>query len=276
MGRSEALGVLKDAMDYIKELQKAIEVYGTDGVGLYNNLDGCYNAYPSLKEFGDACNWITDSNDLEVNEYLYVLYKFLENKSNGLGVFQKIYQTLLEYGVKCHAAKMLPTGKYGFLEDTPIFRAMSFLNNLRRSLNLWNQLRKPFSEMDDAGEAKKSGTTINNTTNNYVTNNYDNRTVTNNYGVPTKEDPEKENGGGTSSYSKKLVELFNGHTDYIDKLFGLPDGEIASKIKKWSTMKHIDGNTVCQKVCGNRTKYAEALKEARLINCSVQVFSRKL
>ncbi len=278
MGKSEAIGVLKDAMGYIKDLQKTIEVYGTNGVDLYRNLDLCYNSYPSLKKFGDACNWITDSNDLKANEYLYVLYKFLENKSNGLGVFQKIYQTLLEYGVKCHAAKMLPTGKYAFLEDSPIFRAMFFLNNLRECLYRWEQLGKPFSEMDnDADEAKEVGTTINNTTNNYVTNNYDNRVVTNNYGVPFKEEPEKENGGCTSPYPKDLVELFNGHTDYIEKLVGLSDDEIASKINKWSsTTLQQDSKPICQKVYGNKRKYAEALKEGRFINCCVQVFARKL
>lgn len=269
--------MLKDAMDYIKELQKAIEVYGTDGVDLYNNLDGCYNAYPSLKEFGDACNWITDSNNLEVNAYLRGFCEIVvDNKGDKPFSLLRIYQTLLRYAVKCHAAKLRPTGKYGFLEDTPIFRAMSFLNNLRRSLNLWNQLRKPFSEMDDAGEAKKSGTTINNTTNNYVTNNYDNRTVTNNYGIPTKEDPEKENGGGTSSYSKELVELFNGHTDSIDKLIGLSDDEIASKIKEWSKWKHIDGKPICKKVEQNRQAYADALQANRIIGCKADTFRKKL
>lgn len=281
MGKSEAIGVLQDTVDYVKDLQKAIETYGVNGIDLYNSLDGYYNARPSLSRFQEACDWITDSNVLEVNEYLLVLYEFLENRGNRGGVFSEIYKTLLDYGVKCHAVKKQPTGDYSFLEDTPICRAVFFLAGLRKSLYRWNILKKPFVEMDSEKDKanKQNGdtyynTTINNTTYNTTNNTTNNHTTTIGGGSPISGGGGD---GGGREYTPELLELFNGHKDYIDKLAGMSDVEIAQKIMEWCKIKHKDGYLICQNPNnGKKSEYARELKNNRLIANSQEQFRKKL
>ena len=75
-------------------------------------------------------------------------------------------------------------------------------------------------------------------------------------------------------WTQDLVTLFNGHTDYIDKLVGLSDSEVACQIKKWCkcTCKE-NGKQICVNPANNKkSAYTKALKENNLINVSVEWF----
>ena len=72
-------------------------------------------------------------------------------------------------------------------------------------------------------------------------------------------------------YPESLVKLFNGHTDYIDKLAGLTLAQIVANIKKWMRMRHKDGEFICQNPeNNNNSAYARALIEAGLTTYSEQ------
>ena len=76
--------------------------------------------------------------------------------------------------------------------------------------------------------------------------------------------------------SRSLEELFNGHTDFIDKLAGLSLDEIVANIKKWAQFKHKDGKFICKNPARcNKSAYARALREAGLTNKTVDWISRK-
>ncbi len=98
--------------------------------------------------------------------------------------------------------------------------------------------------------------------------------------TPKQDTPSEEagqQGEVKHTYSKKLVDLFYGHVDYIDKLIGLPDKEIAAKIHKWSELTHKeDSFPICKKVHNNKSAYAEALKENGLITVSKDWFRQSI
>lgn len=64
-------------------------------------------------------------------------------------------------------------------------------------------------------------------------------------------------------YTKELIWLFNGHTDFIDKLRGIGRQEIARKIAKWCMMTHKDKKCICQQ--GQYLKYARNLVWSGLV-----------
>lgn len=64
-------------------------------------------------------------------------------------------------------------------------------------------------------------------------------------------------------YTKELIWLFNGHTDFIDKLRGIGRQEIARKIAKWCMLTHKDGKLICQQ--RQYLKYARNLVWSGLV-----------
>lgn len=71
--------------------------------------------------------------------------------------------------------------------------------------------------------------------------------------------------------SKSLVGLFNGHTDYVNKLAGLTLDKIVANIKNWAQFRHKDGKFICQNpASNNKSAYARALIEAGLTTYSEQ------
>lgn len=89
-------------------------------------------------------------------------------------------------------------------------------------------------------------------------------------------DPE-----GTSSkpqYSDALRSLFKNRVDLIDGLCGLTDKEIAQRIKALAKERDKFGKPLIQSPAnyGNKTKFADALKENGLIKCTANQFRRNL
>ena len=77
-------------------------------------------------------------------------------------------------------------------------------------------------------------------------------------------------------YPESLVKLFNGHTDYIDKLAGLTLAQIVANIKEWTQLRYKDGKFICQNpASGNKSAYARALIEAGFTNRSEDWIARK-
>ena len=71
--------------------------------------------------------------------------------------------------------------------------------------------------------------------------------------------------------SKSLVDLFNGHTDYVNKLAGLNLKDMVANIKRWAQIRHRDGEFICQNpASNNKSAYARALIEAGLTTYSEQ------
>lgn len=94
---------------------------------------------------------------------------------------------------------------------------------------------------------------------------------------PTAAEQQSENDEPQREYSAELVNLFRGHTGLIDELVGLSDDEIARRIKGWARQRDKFGKLLIENPKNNqRTAYARALKGNNIIQCSIDVFKRKL
>lgn len=79
----------------------------------------------------------------------------------------------------------------------------------------------------------------------------------------TKQDETATGDNEPQQYTEELIKLFNGHTDYIDKLRGIGRQEIARKIAKWSVIYHKDRKLICQQ--RQYSKYARNLVWSGLV-----------
>ena len=80
-----------------------------------------------------------------------------------------------------------------------------------------------------------------------------------------------------TKYSPELLALFKNHTELIDELVGKSNSEIAIQIKKWAKEKDKTGRALIENPQNNmRRKFARELKEAGIIRCNEDWFSRKL
>lgn len=88
---------------------------------------------------------------------------------------------------------------------------------------------------------------------------------------------EQERETPNPQYSESLLDLFHSRTDLIGELAGLSDDKIAGKIKQWCKERDNFGKPLIENPENYLKKaYAEALKDAGLINLTVSSFRRKL
>lgn len=85
-----------------------------------------------------------------------------------------------------------------------------------------------------------------------------------------------ENNAGR--YSEELLRLFHGHTELLDELIGLSDGDIAARINKLATERDKRKMPLIENPgnYGNKSAYARALKDNGLIKGSENTFRRLL
>lgn len=94
-------------------------------------------------------------------------------------------------------------------------------------------------------------------------------------GYPTAQ--QAANNETQREYSADLVNLFRGHTELIDELIGLPDDEIARKIKGWAKQKAKLERTLIENPKNNmRSKFARELKASGIIHEAERTFRNKL
>lgn len=78
-------------------------------------------------------------------------------------------------------------------------------------------------------------------------------------------------------YSKKLLDLFNGHEELINELIGKSDDDKAKLIIQWNSKKDEHESPLIKNYQDRlKKKYATTLKEAGLINMSAENFRKKL
>lgn len=86
------------------------------------------------------------------------------------------------------------------------------------------------------------------------------------------ESPEEE-----TTYTPKLLNLFNNRIKLIGELIGKSDDEIAALIKKWTKEKDKFGKPLIENPGNNLKKaFAEALKEVNIISMSSDRFRHLL
>lgn len=94
---------------------------------------------------------------------------------------------------------------------------------------------------------------------------------------PTATGQQAANNETQREYSADLVNLFRGHTELIDELIGLPDDEIARKIKGWAKQKDKSERTLIENPKNNmRSKFARELKASGIIHEAERTFRNKL
>lgn len=78
-------------------------------------------------------------------------------------------------------------------------------------------------------------------------------------------------------YSKELLDLFNDHEELINELIGKSDNDKAKLIIQWNSEKDEHRRPLIKNYQDNlKKKYATTLKEAGLINMSIENFRKKL
>lgn len=78
-------------------------------------------------------------------------------------------------------------------------------------------------------------------------------------------------------YREELIKLFHGHTHLLNDLIGKSDNEIVSLIRKWAKMKDERNKPFIENPKNNlKSKFAQELKYAGLINCAENTFRAKL
>lgn len=78
-------------------------------------------------------------------------------------------------------------------------------------------------------------------------------------------------------HPKKLLDLFNGHEELINKLIGKSDDDKAKLIIQWNSKKDEHERPLIKNYQDRlKKKYATTLKEAGLINMSAENFRKKL
>lgn len=92
---------------------------------------------------------------------------------------------------------------------------------------------------------------------------------------PEEKQKAEENG---RKYSEDLLKLFHSHVEELDSLVGLSDSKIADRINKLAKERDKFGKPKIENPgnYGNKSAYAQALKDNGLINCSVGTFRRLL
>ncbi|MGN1218464.1 MAG: hypothetical protein ACI4TD_10905 [Phocaeicola sp.] len=86
--------------------------------------------------------------------------------------------------------------------------------------------------------------------------------------IPLSKQDETDTGGNEpQQYTDELKRLFNGHTDFIDKLRGKDKDLIVPLLYTWCEKTHTDGKPICQRPMkyGNQTGYARGLFESKII-----------
>lgn len=96
-------------------------------------------------------------------------------------------------------------------------------------------------------------------------------------GKPQTEEKQKAEENGRK-YSEDLLKLFHYHVEELDSLVGLSDSEIAARIRQLATERDKFGKPLIENPenHGNKSDYAKALKDNRLIKCRVGTFRRLL
>ena len=92
---------------------------------------------------------------------------------------------------------------------------------------------------------------------------------------PEEKQKAEENG---RKYSEDLLKLFHYHVEELDSLVGLSDSKIAARINELAKERDKFGKPKIENPgnYGNKSAYAQALKDNGLINCSVGTFRRLL
>lgn len=93
--------------------------------------------------------------------------------------------------------------------------------------------------------------------------------------TPHETEPRDE---PRQQYTQGLLSLFHNHTELIEELEGLSDDEILFKITQMAKLPDKFGKPLIENPqnYGNKTKFAEALKENGLIKMSVGQFRQRL
>ena len=99
----------------------------------------------------------------------------------------------------------------------------------------------------------------------------------NNNPLPVEEQKDETQENNAGRYSEELLRLFHWHTELLDELTTMSDGEIATQIKEWAKKMDERKMPLIENRKNNlRAEYARRLYEAGLISCKPDTFKRRL